>query len=106
MIGVLVHFPAEKTGQKHKLLQSWHGLYQVIAKNDPDITVAKVYFLQHGNIQVHQSRIQRCPLSVILWYGDRRGPGWPAKWIVKLLSDGLNSSSEVEDDADKNAISL
>ena len=71
---------------------------RVIAKDDPDITVAKVNFHQHGKIQIHQSRVQRCPLSFpegCHWYGCKRpDPGRPPKWVEKLLSDGLNSSSE------------
>lgn len=95
---VLIHFPAEKTGTERKLSQPWHGPYQVIEKNDPDITESKVYFPQHGNIQVHQSRVQWCPLSFsggFYWYGGKRlGLGCPPKWADKLLTDGPSSNSD------------
>ena len=58
---VLVKFPHEETGRQRKLSRPWYGPYRVIACNDPDVTVAKVYFPQDGPIQVHQLRVTPCP---------------------------------------------
>ena len=42
----------------------WYGPYQVTSVNDPDITVAKVYFPQEKQIMIHQSRIKHCPTNL------------------------------------------
>jgi len=59
----LVHFPAEESGKKHKLLRPWHVLYCVTAVNNPDVTVAKVYFPQGKQITIHQSRFKYHPAA-------------------------------------------
>ena len=60
---------------------------------DPDVTVSKVYLPEHGNIQIHQRRIQLCPLDFpagFYWYGGRIvGPGQPPEWVDKLLAVNL-----------------
>jgi len=43
---VLVRFPHEETGRMRKLSRPWHGPFRVISRDDPDITVSNVYFLQ------------------------------------------------------------
>ena len=35
---VFVYFPSEETGKLHKLSLPWHGPYQVISRDDPDVT--------------------------------------------------------------------
>ena len=86
---VLVRFPQDDTGRLRKLSGPWHGPYRVIDKRDPDITVVKVYAPQDGQIQVHQSRVVRCPPELpagFYWYGSRRSsPGRPPRWVDKLL---------------------
>ena len=57
---VLVRFPQEESGKQRKLSRPWHGPYRIIAKNDPDVTMVKVYFPEEGQIQVHQSRVCSC----------------------------------------------
>ena len=54
---VMVKFAQEEQGRMRKLSQPWHGPYQVIERNDPDLTISKVYYPQEGIIQVHQERI-------------------------------------------------
>ena len=87
---VLVKFPHEETGKQHKLSPPWHGPYHVLARNDPDLTVAKVYFPQDGQIQIHQLRVTPCPAEFpagYYWYGKKKqSPGRPAKWVEQLLS--------------------
>ena len=41
---VLVHFPQEESGKQRKLSRPRHGPYRIIAKNDLDVTMVKVYF--------------------------------------------------------------
>lgn len=87
---VLVKFPHEETGKQRKLSRPWHGPYRVLARNDPDLTVAKVYFPQDGQIQIHQLRVTPCPTEFpagYYWYGKKKqSPGRPAKWVEQLLS--------------------
>ena len=47
---VLVRFPHEETGRLRKLSRPWHGLYWVVSRRDPDITVTKVYFPEEDPI--------------------------------------------------------
>ena len=86
---VLVRFPQDEMGRMRKLSRPWHGPYHVIEKRDPDITVVKIYAPQDGQIQVHQSRVVRCPPELpagFYWYGSRRSsPGRPPRWVDKLL---------------------
>ena len=42
---VLVHFAQEETGKMRKLLQPWHGPYRIVSRDDPDVTITKLYFL-------------------------------------------------------------
>ena len=50
-------------------------------------------FPEHGNIQIHQRRIQLCGLDFpagFYWYGGRSvGPGHPPEWVNKLLAVNL-----------------
>ena len=98
---VLVKFPQDETGQNRKLSHPWHGPYRVIEKRDPDVTVVKVYAPQDGQIQVHQSRVSRCPPGFpagFFWYGGRRsGPGRPPKWVDQLLQDATQARELVQD---------
>lgn len=52
---VLVRFSYEESGKQRKLLRPWNGPYRVTQRNNPDITVVKVYFPEEGTIQVHTS---------------------------------------------------
>ena len=87
---VLVYFPKDEAGRNRKLSRPWHDPYHVIKKQDPDVTLCKVYFPQENNIQVHQMRIQPCPINFpagYYWYGFKRaGPGHPPKWVQRLMS--------------------
>lgn len=47
---IFIRFPAVKTGKHHKLSQPWQGPYHILQQNNPDITAAKVYFLEDGQI--------------------------------------------------------
>ena len=86
---VLVYFPQDDVGKMRKLSQPWHGPYRVISRNDPDVTVKKIYFPDDAPIQVHQSRVQQCPELFpqgFYWYGRKRhGPGHPPKSVQKKL---------------------
>ena len=48
---LLVRFPHEEGGKQRKISQPWHGTYHMTQRNDPDITVVKVYFSEEGAIQ-------------------------------------------------------
>ena len=86
---MLVKFPHEETTRLGKLSRPWHGPYRVVAVNDPDVTVVKVYFPQENQIQVHCNRVRPCPVNFpvgFYWYGgSRKGPGHPPLWVDKLL---------------------
>ena len=85
----MAYFPKEDSGKNRKLTRPWHGPYRVIEKKDPDVTVCKVYFPEQGTIQVHQQRIQICPVQFpagYYWYGAKSvGPGRPPKWVDRML---------------------
>ena len=87
---VLVYFPQDETGKHRKLSQPWHGPYRIVSRDDPDVTVTKMYFPEDSQIQVHQSRVQMCPDSFppgFYWYGNRKhGPGHPSKKIQRNLT--------------------
>lgn len=51
---VFIKFPAEETGPNQKLSNPWHGPYHSVARKDQDVTATKIYFVQEGQIQVHQ----------------------------------------------------
>ena len=86
---VLIYFPQDETGKSRKLSHPWHGPYRIISRDDPDITVTKIYFPDDPSLQVHQSRAQHCPPSLpseFYWYGAKRSrPGRPSKKILKQL---------------------
>ena len=76
---VLVHFPQDETGSGRKLSRPWHGPYRIVKCDDPNLTVLKVYFPEHGAIQIHQTSVKPCPMGFpagYYWYGQRKhGPG-------------------------------
>ena len=88
---ILIRFPQEESGANRKLARPWHGPYRVRDSSDTGVTAVKVYFPDEAPIQVHQSRVSRCPRGFpagFYWYGSRRaGPGRPLRWIEQLLSD-------------------
>ena len=65
---VLIHFPQEETGRQRKLSRPWHGPYRVISCEDPDITAVKIHFPSDLPIQVHQSRVNKCPPSMLMTF--------------------------------------
>ena len=85
----MIYFPQDETGKSRKLSHPWHGPYRIISRDDPDITVTKIYFPDDPSLQVHQSRAQHCPPSLpseFYWYGAKRSrPGRPSKKILKQL---------------------
>ena len=87
---VLVKFPQEESGKHRKLSRPWHGPYRVISRDDPDVTVVRVYSPQDKQIQVHLSRVTPCPSGFppgFYWYGTKRhSPGRPPKWVQQLLA--------------------
>ena len=40
---VFVYLPSEETGKLRKLSQPWHGPYRITSRDDPSVTVTKVY---------------------------------------------------------------
>ena len=98
---VFVYFPSEETGRLRKLSQPWHGPYRIISRDDPDVTVTRVYFPDHPPVQVHQLRIKSCPVSLpcgYYFYGKKRSrPGRPPKWIKKLMSGPPVGSKDEQD---------
>ena len=83
-----------------KLLQLRLGNYRIVARDDPDVTVKKIYFPDDPQIQIHLSRVQPHPSSFpqgFFWYGRKRsGPGRLPKWIKKRLEYITNSLKETE----------
>lgn len=96
---VLVRFPQDETGKLRKLSRPWHGPYRIVSRDDPDVSVSKVYFPQEGSIQVHQSRVCPCPPEFpagYFWYGPKRhSPGRPPKWTQSLLQRGELTKEQV-----------
>ena len=84
---ILIYFPQDKTGKHRKLSRPWHGPYRIISCNDPDVTAVKIFFPTDPPIQVHQSRVNKCPPSFpsdFYWYGGKKSkPGRPTKRIQK-----------------------
>ena len=70
---VFVRFP-EETGKKRKLSRPWYGPFRVISRQDPNLTVKKVYFPEDTPLTIHQLRV--CPSPDMLpagvyWYGAK-----------------------------------
>ena len=86
---ILIYFPQDETGKHRKLSRPWHGPYRIISRNDPDVTAVKIFFPTNAPIQVHQSRVNKCPPSFpndFYWYGGGRSkPGRPTKKIQEQL---------------------
>ena len=72
--------------------------------DDPDVTVSKVYFVEDGQIQVHQSRVKACPPHFphgFYWYGcRRRKPGRPPKWVAQVLDEQLDPEEPEEEQSE------
>ena len=70
---VMIPIPHEESGRQWKLSRPWHGPYQIIQRNDPEITAVKVYFLDETQIQVHPTTVCFAPTQKLppgfYWYG-------------------------------------
>ena len=87
---ILIRFPQEETGANRKLSRPWHGPYRVVSSDETGVVATKVYEPSNKNIQVHQSRVTRCPVGFppgYYWYGtSRAAPGRPPKWVDQFVS--------------------
>ena len=77
--------------QTEKTLTSLAWTISCNKRNDPDVTVVKVYFPEEGTIQVHQSRVCSCPPRLpagFYWYGgQRKSSGRLPPWLAKLFQE-------------------
>ena len=64
------------------------------------LQVVKIYFLQETQIQIHQTRVTRCPDDFpadYYWYGQKQhSPGQPPWWLETHLDEGNDSSISPE----------
>ena len=87
---VFVRFPEEETGRNRKLSRPWYGPFRIICKQDPNLTVRKVYFPEDPELTIHQLRV--CPSPSMLpagfyWYGaKRRSRGRTPTWLQRMLN--------------------
>ena len=97
---VLVRFAQEEVGKMRKLSRPWHDPYRILSREEPDVTVTKVYFPEDKAIRVHLSRVTPCPSEFprgFYWYGTKRhSPGRPPKWVQQLLDTEIPSEVDVE----------
>ena len=60
------------------------------SRDDPDVTVTKVYFPDDPPLQIHQLRIKNCPVSFLcgyyLYVSKRHRPGCPPKRVQILMN--------------------
>ena len=76
----MVKFPQEETRSLCKVSRPWHGLYRIIDRQDPDVTVGSMPHRMDKFRELHPAH-HSCP-----WYGTRRSsPGRPPKWVDQLL---------------------
>ena len=78
---VLVHFPKDEAGRNQKLSRPWHGLYRVIEKQNPDVTLCKIYFLRKTTskfIRCEYNHVNNFPLPDTI---GTAAPGCPPKWV-------------------------
>ncbi len=72
----------------------------MVTSSETGVVATKVYKPSSKNIQVHQSRVTRCPVGFppgYFWYGtNRAGPGRPPKWVDQLVRD--HTSLDASDD--------
>lgn len=64
----------------------------IISCKDPDVTAVKFFFSMDPPIQIHQSRVNKCPLfsqMIFTGNGKRSKPGRPSKRIINEIKDGL-----------------
>ena len=90
---VFVYFPQEESGRMRKLSRPWFGPYRITSRDDPDVTVTRVYSPKDP-IQVHLTRVAPCPTSLpagFYWYGAKcKSPDQPPKWVETLLRVGVS----------------
>ena len=97
---VLMRFPSEEQGKLRKLSRPWHGPYRVTARNDPDISIVKVYFPEEAAIQVHQTRVCFCPPGFPPGYyrygANRHSEGNLSRWVERLV-EAATGTAGVQD---------
>ena len=87
---VFVRFPEEETGKIRKMSRPWYGPFRVVARQDPNLRVSKVYFQEDPSMLVHQLRVCPSPDQLpagFFWYGARRrSPGRIPNWLQRWLN--------------------
>ena len=91
---VFVHFSEEETGKERKMSRPWYGPFWVVARQDPNVRVSKVYFPEDLSILVQQLRVCPSPSQLpagFFWYGaQRRSSGRVPRWLQTWLSQTSN----------------
>ena len=103
---VLVYFPQDDSGKNRKLSRLWREPFQIVPKDNPDLTVSKVYFLDDGHIQIHQSHVKPCLPHFPNGYGGKRsGSDRPPKWMVEILDTHLTTPEASEQEGPEKIMS-
>ena len=93
-----------------KLSRPLRGPYRVVQVTSTGVVAQRVYNPKGDQICVHLHRVTKCPPKFPAgqyWYGDRQyGPGWPPKWIERLMpvhdTPLLESARGTEDQPEMN----
>ncbi len=88
---MLVRFPHEEQG---KLRKPWHGPYRVVSRDDPDVTVVKMYFPQEPAIQTLRPELSSGISTWILMVWSQAT--LPRSWVEDLLERCVPPEPEAE----------
>ncbi len=83
-------FPHEEQGKLRKLSRPWHSPYRVISRDNPDVTVVKMYFPQE---------VCPCPVAFppgYYWYGRKQHSPGPPSWVENLIESCVLVEPEAE----------
>ena len=54
---ILITFPQDETGKRHKLSRPRHGPCRITTLTQTDVTAVKMYYPKEGTVQVHMNGV-------------------------------------------------
>ena len=99
-----MYFPQHEVGRNRKTIQAIAWTILCVIEEGSRYYLMQDLFPLKKNIQVHQTRVQPCPMNFsagYYWYGSKKaGLGRPPKWVDRLMATDEPVVNQDDNDLD------